>query len=414
MGLNYAPEPTGIAPYTTRLAERLSEAGHDVHVLTGYPHYPHWKLQPGYRGWQRHEHLNGVSVHRYRQSIPRKVTNFSRLHMELSFGIRLISAQWRSPDVILVVTPALFSTGLVMLRARLGSRKPAIGVWVQDIYSRGLEETATGGSQMVRLVQRLEGKILTLADRVSVIHDRFKSYLVSTLEVPDAQVQVIRNWTHIPPAAPSYERQNARASFGWSSEDLIVLHAGNMGLKQGLENVVDAARIATTRNSNIKFVLLGDGNQRPQLMEAAAGVDNISFIPPLPDEDFYKVLGAADILLVNELSGLREMAVPSKLTSYFSTGLPVVAATDPDSTTAGEVLISGGGIIVEPGNPEALIDSITALHEDTELSEQLGKAGRIYSETRLSEDAAIVLYAEWLQDIAAGRACDNRVATKIG
>ncbi|HCG00097.1 MAG TPA: glycosyltransferase WbuB, partial [Chloroflexi bacterium] len=49
IGLNYAPEVVGIGPYTTELAEYLAAAGHEVSVLTGFPYYPHWKIDPAYK-----------------------------------------------------------------------------------------------------------------------------------------------------------------------------------------------------------------------------------------------------------------------------------------------------------------------------------------------------------------------------
>ncbi|MBD0321819.1 MAG: glycosyltransferase WbuB, partial [Aldersonia sp.] len=43
VGINYAPETTGIAPYTSGLADGLAARGHRVEVLTGQPHYPQWR-----------------------------------------------------------------------------------------------------------------------------------------------------------------------------------------------------------------------------------------------------------------------------------------------------------------------------------------------------------------------------------
>lgn len=135
-----------------------------------------------------------------------------------------------------------------------------------------------------------------------------------------------------------------------------------------------------------------------------AGLKRIQFIDPLPDASFHQALQSADILLVNELSGLREMAVPSKLTSYFATGVPVIAATESDSTTAGEVTASGGGIRVDPSAPESLLLAAERLSADPVLSMKLGAAGRSYAENTLSQDAAIVEYSAWLTKLAAAKA----------
>ncbi len=399
MGLNYSPEPTGIAPYTSRLAEALVRDGHHINVITGYPHYPEWRLREGYSGWRSEEVINGVRVKRLRHYIPEVVNNLRRMHMELSFGVRLLFARWNDPDVILIVSPALFSAAFVLLRARCGIRRPATGLWIQDLYSRGVEETKAGGAWTSRLMNRIEGFVLRSATGVAVIHDRFEKYLVQNLAVDEGRIAVIRNWTHVG-TETTCERQPTRAKLGWEDDDVIVLHAGNMGAKQGLENVVKAAHLAHQRKSKVRFAMLGDGNQRSHIQALARGIGHIEFIAPLSDQEFTQVLGSADILLVNEKAGLRETAVPSKLTSYFSSGLPVIAATEADSTTAGEINLSRGGIRVDPNSPGALLEAAEYLATDRNMSAALGQAGLGYARSVLSQDAAILQYSAWLHKLA--------------
>ncbi|ALV44568.1 hypothetical protein MB46_02585 [Arthrobacter alpinus] len=400
LALNYAPEPTGNAPYTSRLAELLAEEGHEIHVLTGYPYYPEWKIAEGYTGWSRREVIRGVHVKRLRHFVPVTVNSLHRMHMELSFGVRLMFAKWHNPDVVLVVSPALFSTALAIARSRLSLSRPSTGIWVQDIYSRGLEETGSGSALAVKIMKKFEGAVLNAATAVTVIHDRFATYVTSEFGIPANRVGTIRNWTHLQPQT-KIDRVATRAKYGWSEGDTIVLHAGNIGVKQGLDNVVSSARVAESRGSRVIFVLLGDGNQREAIQLAANGLKNIQFIPTLPDEEFLSTLNSADILLVNELAGLQEMSVPSKLTSYFSTSLPVIAATEHGSTTAGEILLSGAGVRVDPGAPEALLDCAEDLSKDSTRMQELGRAGRLYAESRLSEEHAIIQYSKWLGHLAA-------------
>lgn len=402
IGLNYWPEPTGNAPYTSSLAEGLSAAGHSVRVITGYPHYPEWKLAEGYTGWSREEAVNGVQVKRLRHYIPKRPTTLQRLHMEVSFGIRSLFARWGDPDVVLLVSPALFSSGIVALRERMRRRGPSVGIWVQDIYSRGVVETGTGGGRVGKVVGTLEAAILRSADGVVAIHDRFKSYMVHSLGVQDSKVRVIRNWTHLP-ASPVSGHAEMRAQLGWSAEDVVVLHAGNMGMKQGLGNVIEAARIAQGRKSNVKFVLMGDGNQREKLEEMSTGLGNVQFVDPLPDKQFLRALAAADLLLVNERPGVRDMAVPSKLTSYFNTGLPVIAATDDGSVTASEIQASGGGVRVDADSPAGLVDIAEALGRDAAAASELGSRGLRFRNETLSEAAAIAHYNEFITSLAVSR-----------
>ena len=403
LALNYSPEPTGNAPYTASLAEGLAARGHSVHVITGYPHYPEWSLTKGYSGWARSEVINNVQVRRLRHRIPSSPNAFARLHMELSFGVRLLFARWHRPDVVLVVSPALFSSAMAMLRVHLLPNRPALGIWVQDLYSRGVIETGTGGGVLARFSNAVESLILRSADGVVAIHSRFKHHMINSLKVTAADVNVIRNWTHLPPS-PNSNRDETRVRLGWGPAEIVVLHAGNMGKKQGLENVVSAARLAEEQGSSVRFVLMGDGNQRRDLKVMAANLKHLQFVPPLPGREFMEALAAADILLVNELPGVRDMAVPSKLTSYFNAGVPVLAATDEGSVTAGELAVSKAGIRVDAANPQALLDAANGIWGDKVAANAMGSRGLAFRYETLSESAAISHYDDFITSLASSRA----------
>lgn len=405
IGLHYAPESTGNAPYTASLAEGLAAAGHDVRVITGYPHYPEWRVRDGYTGWSRHEIINGVIVKRVRHFVPAKPNAFDRMHMELSFGIRTLFAHWGRPDVVLVVSPALLSSALAILKARLGRGRPSIGIWVQDIYSRGLVETGTGGAGSAwisGLATRFESLVFSAADGIVAIHDRFRQHLVDELGVSASAVRVVRNWTHLP-STPVSDRRTIRSKLGWRDDEVIVLHAGNMGKKQGLDNVVQAARRAEVTGSSTRFVLMGDGNQRQNLMNSGREIANLDFVDSLPQDEFRAAMHGADILLVNELPGVRDMSVPSKLTSYFSTGRPVIAATDEGSVTAGELITSKAGVRVNAGDPDALVRAAEHLGSNPALGAKLGANGVRFQNETLSEAAAIADYDDFLSSLAESR-----------
>ena len=116
-------------------------------------------------------------------------------------------------------------------------------------------------------------------------------------------------------------RAQIRRQLGWPDNVTVLLHAGNMGVKQGLANVIQASRVADQKKLPILSVLMGDGNKRPEFK--AMGVNPcVRIIDPVPSENFASTLGAADALLVNERGGVTEMSVPSKLTSYFEKAYP--------------------------------------------------------------------------------------------
>lgn len=402
VGINYAPEVTGIAPYTTGMAEGLAAHGHDVHVLTGLPHYPEWRVYDDYRrGRTFHEVSGGVTIDRLRHYVPEKPSPGGRIRMEASFARAVLAAGIGKPSLVLAISPALLSTAAAVTAARL--RGLPVGVVVQDLYGKGVVETGAMTGRSADLAARFEGRVLASASGVSVIHDRFLPVLTG-IGVDPAALTVIRNWTHVGTSGPvtATGPADVRQRYGWASDDVIVVHAGNMGVKQGLENVIDAARLAGAEygSSRLRFVLLGDGNQRALLQERGAGVDALEFIKPLPDNDFRALLQTADVLLLNEKPGVGDMAVPSKLTTYFTTGKPVVAATDESSGAAAEVRSAGAGVIVAPADPRALVEAVLTVTSDHAAATRFGAAGRRYAANTLDRSAAIGRFDEWCRELA--------------
>jgi colanic acid biosynthesis glycosyl transferase WcaI len=400
-GINYAPEATGIAPYSASMCSGLAAGGNFVRVVTTHPHYPDWKINAGYGQWSRSEQIERVRVDRLRHYVPRRPRALMRVLSEISFAVRACVVRWGKPDVVVAVSPALFSSALVRLRARITHRSTPFIVWVQDLYGVGLAETGNRGLGS-RLVALLEGKLLRSADAVVVIHERFAARVAADFSVAAPRLHVVRNWTHLPDLeAPDVAA--VRARHGWAESDVVVVHAGNMGVKQGLSNVILAGRVARERSSRVRFVLVGGGSQLPYLQQMANEVPAaVEFVSQLGQADFTDLLQAADVLLVNELSGVSEMAVPSKLTSYFAAGRPVLVAADPAGTTAEEVRRAGAGMVVPAGVPSAIVEAAEEIARDGDRRRRYGAAGREYKESVLSETFAVGAFATLLSRLIDG------------
>jgi colanic acid biosynthesis glycosyl transferase WcaI len=385
--LHYPPEPSGNAPYSGGLAEGLARRGVEVHVVTGLPHYPQWRVYEGF-GKGGTEFRNGVAVERRPHPVPANPGFVSRLNMELAFGLSAMAARWHKPDVLVLLSPALFASIVVALRAVL-SRRPVV-VWVQDIYSLGASETGRGGALRSAPLAAAERFLFSRARSLVVIHERFKRSMVNRLGIKPEKVVVIRNWSHIDELSGiSPDNKTAmRRKLGWPEDVTVVLHAGNMGAKQGLANVVEAARVAHRDSHPLLFVLMGDGNQRSTL-EAMGTTECLQFIDPVPQELFAAALGAADILLVNERQGIKDMSVPSKLTSYFATGLPILAATDSGSVTAEEIQASGAGIRVDADRPELLVRAAMELRNNPKKALAFGRKGLEFRRFYTSADSSL-------------------------
>lgn len=401
VGLNYSPEHTGIAPYTAGMARALRDAGWDTDVITGLPHYPQWSIHEGYpKNGNGYEVVDGVPVLRVPHPVPHDAGQLRRLGMEIVFGLRAVTAPWGNPDVVVLITPALFASAIVRVRAAL-TRTPVIA-WVHDIYTAGLAETGAAGGPVTRLMRAVEGTFLRSCSGVVVIHDRFSDYLRRHMGVAADRVTTVRNWTHIS-EAPGVDTDALRRRFGWRPGDVVVLHTGNMGAKQDLANVAAAAEVAQRTGAPLRFVLMGGGHQRPQLEELAERTPRFEVLPSVDEDTYAGLLRAADILLVNERPGLTEMCVPSKLTSYFTADRPVLAAVEAEGPSAAELAAADAGIRVRPGDPEALVAGATTLHEEwISTGGATHRGGRRYVRDVLSRDAAVRSFTSALRRLHPG------------
>lgn len=355
VGINYEPEPTGIAPYTTGLAKALAARGHVVRVFCGVPHYPTWTVPADLRFRLRNRQLfDGVTVTRLRHFVPRRQSALSRGWYELTFAAQVAQATAREcADITVAVSPTLLSSLVAMKLPHSRSGRKLL--WVQDLVSAAAQQSGIrGGSSVTSAVRLAERASLLAADSVIFIDERMANALAPGASL-HGTVSVIPNWTHI--ASPSEARDSVRARYGWKPDELVVVHAGNMGLKQGLEHVVDAARISASSH-RIKWIFAGDGSQKDQLQKLAADLSSVCFIGIVPGSEFPNILAAADVLLVHQAPEVREMSLPSKLTSYQFTGTPIACAATVGSPTQAAAAMISNCITVAPGNPSALVDCV--------------------------------------------------------
>ncbi|MFR9674958.1 glycosyltransferase family 4 protein [Streptomyces sp. TR06-5] len=390
---NYAPEQAGIAPYATQTAEHWAAQGAVTHVLTGMPHYPAWRVDPDYRGvWRRTEARGGVRVHRRRHTVPARQTASRRALYEASILAHALTAPPRMgrPDAVVAQLPSL-AGGLVgaLLARRYGV--PFVPV-VQDLMGAAASQSGIrGGDRAAAAAAAAERRVLRAARLVGVIHETFVER-VAAAGVPRDRIRLVPNWSHV--GAPSQSREATRARLDWPGDRPVVLHSGNMGLKQGLEVLLDTARTAP----ELLVVLMGDGNQRAHLARLAASLPNVRFLPPAEDAEFPDILAAADVLTVTQRASVLDMSVPSKLTSYFAAGRPVLASVAAAGGTAQEVRRSGAGVLVPPEDPAALAGAVRQLAADPDRAEELGARGPAYVDGRLSRTAGLARMTELLEE----------------
>ena len=108
---------------------------------------------------------------------------------------------------------------------------------------------------------------------------------------------------------------------------------------------------------------------------------------------------AADVLLVNQRASVMDMSLPSKLTSYFASGKPVLAAVSADSETAYEIDSAAAGVVVPPSDPAAFRDALVGLRDDRAGTQALGAGGRSYAESKLAREKALAEYDTFIERI---------------
>lgn len=386
VGINYWPELTGIAPYTTATAEHLASRGAAVEVFTGLPSYPSWQVAEAYRrGRNFREWQAGVNIRRLKHAVPAKQDALRRGAYEATFLLNALrSRPQRKPDVVVGITPALSGAAAA---ARIARRTGApLVLVVQDLLGAAATQSGiSGGSKVATAVSRLEAMTLRQADAVAVVTDAFRASLAS-YGVDLGRVHTVRNWVRVRPAVT--DRAGVRERLGWPADVRIALHTGNMGLKQDLGNVIEAAR-STSHRGDLRWVLMGDGSQRAALMEQARGVDNVSFLPLCDEADYPDLLAAADVLVLNERPGVAEMSLPSKLTGYFMSGRPIAACVTLDGSTAQELARAGAPAPAPAGDPAGLVALVDKLCADPDAGTSYGLAAQRWAQESLTANAAL-------------------------
>jgi len=401
LGINYAPEPVGIGPYTAGTAIDLAGAGHAVTVVCAKPYYPSWRTDPAFAGRGAVRSVEeGVSVVRVPIYVPRIPGGRRRLLHHLSFALaalpRFIAEAWRTrPDVVFAVAPSL----LAVFVARLGAWLSGARLWlhIQDFEVEAAFATGllAGRPWLRRLAHGFERRALR-ADRVSAISPQMCAGLVRRGVLP-ASVVEFRNWAELDAIRPL--RRPSRYRLEWAVEQPhVAVYSGNIANKQGIEVVVEAARLLRHRR-DLAFVVCGEGPQRERLVAASAGLDNIQFRPLQPRERLEELLGMASIHLLPQLAGAADLVLPSKLTNMLASGRPVVAIAHPGTGLAREV--EGCGLVVPPGDAAAFATAIESLIDDAALRERLGRQGRLRAEARWDRRHIATDFQRRLSELAA-------------
>ncbi|MDH6061870.1 glycosyltransferase family 4 protein [Chrysosporum bergii ANA360D] len=397
---NYYPEPIGIAPLITELAEGLVKQGHKVRVVTGMPNYPQRQIYQGYQGkWYLTEEKNGVIIQRSYLHIKNKPKLLDRLLLELSFICTSLpqALKHNPPDIILLTTPPLLASLPVSLLSRL--YKAPVVLNVQDILPQAaIDIGLIKNKLMIGLLTAIEKFAYHQAHTISVISEKFRQNLINK-GVPHQKIVCIPNWVNVNFIRPTNKNNQWRAIHQLNSK-FIVLYSGNIALTQGLETVVEAA-VRLGEIKNIVFVIVGEAKALQKLQQYCLSrqANNVLLLPLQPREQLPQMLAAANVGLIVQKRNVTSFNMPSKIPLLLASGSPIVASVPRTGTAAQAIEQSGGGIVVEPESPQALADAVANLYHNPTFAARLGERGRKFAVENYSFDQALYAYEQLFSDL---------------
>lgn len=372
IGINYAPELTGIGKYTTEFCEYLTTSGFEVTVISGHPYYPTWKKLSNKKANAFYkENISGVNIWRCPHYIPNPQSAIQRIIQDFSFFINvfiLINYLFvirHKFDTVFVVSPSILN-GLNALWYKFWNKNSKLVYHIQDLQldaalSLGLVKNKT----LVSIVKKIELVILENVDLVSTIS---KGMLENIQKKSNKikQIELFPNWVNfknIYPCTPSnifYEKLNIPFNKN------IVLYSGSIGEKQGLELVLDAVKILNQRTNVFHFIIIGSGPYYQKLSQIVKDleIENIQFFPLMNIDDHNMMLNISWVHLVFQKNELKDMIMPSKITSIAATGGAVLVNAIKNTSLYHLVDSYKLGWIIEPNNPEALVEILLKLNDN--------------------------------------------------
>lgn len=384
----FYPDQVAVSNLFTKLFERVEGTSeYDLEVWCAQPSYTTRIRQPKYRNHK------GISIHYLPSTNFQKDSFLGRMFNIASFSVSVLLKLvfMKTGDLIVVhTTPPLLAI-LVIGIAKLKGKK--VIYILMDIFPDGLIRLGKVSSKnpLIKVWKNLHRKALNWSHRVIAIGRDMAEWVKGEVpNLPDQKLKVIPLWQDEKLISPVDFLNNPFVLKHNLCNYFVVQFSGNMGLWNDLETVGYAAAQGI---DGVKFVFIGDGVRKRELVSAMGNKVNDSiFFPFLDNEDYAHSVTACHCGLVTLRHEALGMGVPSKIFGIMAAGIPVLAVAPKNSEIALIVSESECGIVVEPGDVQALVSAIIFLKDNPERRKQMAINSRAAFENRYTIENGLKKY----------------------
>lgn len=370
----YWPEPIGSGPPIARTASLLAKRFAGITVFTTRPHYPLGRVHSHYaEGDHDREIHEGVAIERFWTIAARGGGVLARLFSETAFFLALL---WRAIirplpacDILVTVSPSVLTVLAGTLLA-LGRRRHVC--IVHDIQSGLAKDLEAGGGRLVASVVRvIERVAFNSAHEVIVLSDGMAQELRA--------MGIVRPISVLPPL---FDIDAVMPGPLPKAGQKRVLYSGNLGRKQGIEQILDAAVLLQRDRPDIRILIRGHGSRRGALHARAAqlGLRNVEFADLVPEAELSAEIAAHAVHLVPQLPEGARFAMPSKIFMIMAAARPAICTADAGTPLHSFMEESGAVLCTPPNDAVALCRRIVALIDDPSIADPIRWRGREYVE----------------------------------
>lgn len=387
-----------------QLCEGLAARGHEVSVITAFPHYENFRVWDEYRGkLVERGRYAGIDVVRLYVYAPGKKSMINRLLSYVSYNTlatvtgALSRQAW---DVVLCPNGSFFSGLSAWVLEKLKSAPFVYNV--QDLYPDvPIRAGQLRNRYAIAALRSMENFMYRKAAHVTVITRSMRENLLAK-RVPDKKVSVIANFVDTDFIRP-LPRENAFSREHGLSGKFVVSYAGSLGYVYDLDALLDAA-VLLRNQRDILFLIVGNGVAKGDLQRRAERLDlaNVRFMPFQPRECLPWLRASSDVQVSLYKNGAANDSFSSKIYEIMASGRPLLAAAEEGSEIDHAVESAGCGMCIRPGNSERMAESVLTLYRDAGLREHMGRQGRAYAEANHSRHVAVARYDELLRQVAFG------------